>query len=166
MNTIMKRALEHLTAKEQRKIEIGIGGGSEKYHKNRISAMNELAKAYEDVSEKKLVYVCSPYAGDILGNTERARKYAKHAISKGALPFVPHLMFTQIYNDGVPSERGIGCALGLEMLDRCDELWVYGDTISAGMKAEMAYAEKFNIPVVRIREEGEGDINEQSLCNG
>jgi hypothetical protein len=157
MNTIMKRALEHLTAKEQRKIEIGIGGGSEKYHKNRISAMNELAKAYEDVSEKKLVYVCSPYAGDILGNTERARKYAKDAISKGALPFVPHLMFTQIYNDGVPSERGIGCALGLEMLDRCDELWVYGDTISAGMKAEMAYAEKFNIPVVLIKEGGEVD---------
>ncbi len=155
MNHLFRSSLDRMIGREEKKIGMDTSGKSIKYHTNRISAMNELAKAYEETSEKKLVYVCSPYAGDILGNTERARKYAKHVISKGALPFVPHLMFTQIYNDGVPSERGIGCALGLEMLDRCDELWVYGDTISAGMKAEMAYAEKFNIPVVLIKEGGE-----------
>jgi len=152
MNQLFRKSLERELTKAQRKVELG---NNAKYQKIRMDAMNDLAKAYEEASEKKLVYVCSPYAGDILGNTERARKYAKHAISMGALPFVPHLMFTQIYNDGVPSERGIGCALGLEMLDHCDELWVYGNKISAGMKAEMAYAEKFSIPVVRIGEGGE-----------
>ena len=155
MNQLFKKSLERELTKAQRKVELG---NNAKYQKIRMDAMNDLAKAYEKASEKKLVYVCSPYAGDILGNTERARKYAKHAISMGVLPFVPHLMFTQIYNDGVPSERGIECSLGLEMLDRCDELWVYdGKNVSAGMRAEIAYAEKFNIPVVRIEEGGELD---------
>ena len=39
---------------------------------------------------------------------------------------------------------------GLEMLERCEELWICGDRMSAGMKREAAYAKARGIPVRRI----------------
>lgn len=152
MNHLFRSSLDRMIGREEKKIGMDASGKSTKYHTNRISAMKELAKEYELTQEKKLIYVCSPYAGDVLGNTERARKYAKQVIQAGCVPFVPHLLFTQIFNDTVPAERGMGCALGLEMLDRCDELWYFGNTISPGMKQEIAYAEKFGIPTIWVAE--------------
>lgn len=62
----------------------------------------------------------------------------------------PHLLYPQILNDSVPEEREIGIHLGLEILERCEELWICGDQMSAGMKREAAYAKARGIPVRRI----------------
>ena len=42
---------------------------------------------------KPLVYVASPYAGDILHNTELARRYCRYAVDQGCIPLAPHLLF-------------------------------------------------------------------------
>jgi hypothetical protein len=46
-------------------------------------------------------------------------------------------------------------AIGIELLRFCDELRVYGDTISEGMAAELDEAQRFNIP---IRYETDADL--------
>ena len=50
-------------------------------------------------------------------------------------------------NDDVEEERSVGLALGLQMLKRCHEMWVFGDNISDGMAIEIEFATKRNIPI-------------------
>lgn len=37
-----------------------------------------------------LVYVCSPYAGDIETNAKNAKRYSRFAAQKNAIPVTPH----------------------------------------------------------------------------
>lgn len=106
------------------------------------------------MSEKvsKLVYVASPLRGDYDRNMELARQYCKHVIDNGFIPYAPHLLFTQFMDDTIPEERATGMAMGIEMLKRCDELWVFGETISEGMAAEIELAKELDIPIHYIKE--------------
>ena len=100
--------------------------------------------------ETRMIYICSPYAGNTEENTAFARQACGYAIRQGAVPLAPHLLYPQILNDSVPEERETGIRLGLEILERCEELWICGDRMSAGMKREAAYAKAKGIPVRRI----------------
>ena len=87
----------------------------------------------------RLVYISSPLRGDMEKNKEKAKDYCAYAASCGVIPLAPHTIFTQYLNDAVPEQREQGLRMGHELLERCDELWVMGDTISQGMKDEMGY---------------------------
>ena len=93
-----------------------------------------------------LIYVASAYAGNVKENSERAKRYCVHVINEGGVPIAPHLLFTQFLDDSVPHERKLGLDLGLELLEHCDEVWVFGD-ISEGMKREIEKAEELNKPI-------------------
>lgn len=96
---------------------------------------------------RPLVYICSPFAGDRSGNTQKARRYCRFAVRNGAIPFAPHLLFPQFLDDGKPAERAIGMFMGMVLLGKCEQLWVFGKNISAGMAAEIEKAEKKGMPV-------------------
>ena len=91
---------------------------------------------------RPLVYICSPFAGDIEGNTQKARRYSRFAVKSGAIPLAPHLLFPQFLDDTKPAERAIGMFMGMVLLAKCEQLWVFGKTISTGMAAEIEKAEK------------------------
>ena len=93
-----------------------------------------------------LIYVASAYSGDVKENSERAKRYCVHVINEGGVPIAPHLLFTQFLDDSVPHERKLGLDLGLKLLERCDEVWVFGD-VSEGMKREIEKAEELNKPI-------------------
>ena len=119
--------------------------------------MNRLSEEYESVltSEKKLIYVCSPFAGGnkgIEGNIEMAKIYSRKVVSEGGIPFTPHLFFPQFLSE--KTERHVGCELGLVALERCDEIWVFGPERTPGMKQEIIYAEKLGVPVRYLDENG------------
>ena len=42
---------------------------------------------------RPIVYICSPYAGDIETNTAAARRYCRFAVEAGYIPIAPHLLF-------------------------------------------------------------------------
>lgn len=98
----------------------------------------------------KLVYVASPYAGDIEQNTEFAREACRFVMNEGHAFFAPHLLFPQVLDDSKPAERTLGLAMGKATLPKCDELWAFGDFLSPGMMGEIELAEKNNIPVRKI----------------
>lgn len=43
--------------------------------------------------------------------------------------------------------------MGMVLLGKCDQIWVFGRTISAGMAAEIEKAEKKKIPIRYFTEE-------------
>ena len=98
----------------------------------------------------KLIYVASPYAGDVARNVEYAKQACRTVMESGHCFIAPHLMYPAVLNDMVPAERQAGIEMGLTLLHRCDELWAFGPVVSSGMQAEIAEAERLRIPVRRM----------------
>ncbi len=85
-----------------------------------------------------LTYICSPYKGDVEQNLQNARRYCAYALSQGALPIAPHLLFPQFLGaEETEKTRELALHMGLILLTKCKELWFFGDTISEGMKREI-----------------------------
>ncbi len=94
---------------------------------------------------KPLVYICTPYAGDKVKNAANAKRYCRFAYRHNAIPIAPHLLYPQFLNDDDTEERNAGMWMGLILLNKCNELWVFGTVISSGMKAEIDRAKKNNM---------------------
>lgn len=93
--------------------------------------------------ENKLVYICSPYRGEVERNLQYARELTRIALDNGFAPITPHLYLTQAVNDEVPEEREKGMAAGKELLKHCKYILIgskYG--LSAGMLEEIEIAQK------------------------
>ena len=89
---------------------------------------------------RPIVYICSPYAGDVEQNVAAARRYSRFAVETGYIPIAPHLLFPQFLNDGDPAERELGLFFGNALMSKCSEVWVFGSRISDGMAAEIKRA--------------------------
>lgn len=88
-----------------------------------------------------LLYVCSPYRGDIKRNKEYARKLTRTALDNGFVPVTVHLYLTEVTDEQNPEERKRGMAAGMAILEKCKYILIgdkYG--ISEGMKGEMTLA--------------------------
>lgn len=96
-------------------------------------------------------YICSPLSGNISGNIENAKRHALYIFKCGMAPVIPHF-YALILDDEIPDERKLGMQAGISLLWVCDEVWVFGDEITEGMKKEIIFAEKLNIKVKYISE--------------
>lgn len=76
--------------------------------------------------KSKLIYIASPYAGDVKQNVAFAKRACRHAISQGHTPIAVHLLYPQMLDDNDPAEREIGLRLEHRVLESCDELWACG----------------------------------------
>lgn len=97
---------------------------------------------------RPIVYICSPFSGDVKENKKKARTYSRFAVKKGYLPITPHLLFPQFLDDENPDEREIGLHMGLVLMTKCVEVWVFGEKNSEGMKREIQKA-KWRGKVIR-----------------
>ncbi len=93
-------------------------------------------------SFRPLVYICSPYSGDIQRNMEAARRFCRFAVDSGYIPIAPHLQFPQFMDDDNPAERDMALFMDFVLIGKCHEVWVFGDKVSKGMAAEITYAKK------------------------
>lgn len=100
----------------------------------------------------ELLYIISPYAGDVEGNVAFAIRCCRMAIQQGYTPIAVHLLYPQILNDQDPAERAVGLQLGLNILCHCAAAWVCGSRISSGMEAEIRAAEQLGIPIQYVEE--------------
>ena len=89
---------------------------------------------------RPIVYICSPYSGDVEHNVKAAQGYSRHAVDKGCIPLAPHLLFPQFLKESKPQERLLGLLFGNALMSKCSEVWVFGSRISPGMEAEIKRA--------------------------
>ena len=113
----------------------------------------EKARKCNVKSFKPLVFICSPLAGDIDGNTKRTLKYCRFAVESNAIPLAPHLLYPTFTDDSVPEQRETGIACGLAYMECCDEVWAFtGNGISSGMRMELDRAGQLGKPILEIAE--------------
>lgn len=100
-----------------------------------------------------LVYICSPYSGKLSVNKGNARRYCRFAVDSGFIPLAPHLLFPQFMDDGLEREKAL--LMGIVLLTKCAELWVFGECITKGMATEIGRAKKKGQPIRSFTEECE-----------
>lgn len=106
-----------------------------------------MSNKQKDRTYRPLVYIASPLSGDVEANTERARAFCRFALEQGQIPLAPHLLFPQFMDDGNPAERELTIFMDVVLLGKCSELWVLGDTVSAGMQTEIDVAKNRRQPI-------------------
>ena len=102
-----------------------------------------------------LVYICSPYQGDVEHNTQAAQRYSQFALAQKRLPIAPHLLFPQFMGAETDATRELALHMGTILLTKCHELWYFGDRISDGMKLELNRARLRGIPVRHFNDDCE-----------
>ena len=88
---------------------------------------------------RPLVYICSPFSGDIEGNKQRAAEFAFFAYKQGCIPLTPHLLFP-FMNDESREERALALHMDIVIMGKCQEVWVLSERITSGMSAEIEKA--------------------------
>ncbi len=104
---------------------------------------------------RPLVFICSPYAGDIEVNKRAARMYSRFAVERGCIPITPHLLYPQFLDDNDPIDRKLGIRFGEVLMGKCAEVRVFGSRLSEGMRSEVARAKRKGYPLRYFTEECE-----------
>ena len=107
--------------------------------KHAVEQLRESFAAY-----RPIVYICSPYAGDVERNVRQAQAYCRFAVQKNCVPIATHLLFPQFMDDTDPVQRQQALFMSRLLLTKCNEVWVFGETISQGMASEIRKAESRN----------------------
>jgi hypothetical protein len=115
----------------------------------------------ETTNTMRRVIIESPYAGDIDANVAYARRCVRDSLSRGEAPSASHLIYTQVFDDNIQSERTMGIRAGLAWGGAADATIVYTDRgISRGMEIGIDAAKRAN-RVIEYRELGEAEAKEQ-----
>ncbi|MBO5320203.1 MAG: DUF4406 domain-containing protein [Ruminococcus sp.] len=118
-----------------------------------IRMEKEEVAARKAAAFRPVVYICSPCSGDTEKNIENAKKYSRFAVDCHYLPITPHIYFTQFMDDDIPEERDTAIFMNWVLMSKCVELWVFGDIISTGMKAEIDRAKRKHMRIRYFTEE-------------
>jgi hypothetical protein len=128
----MRKVIEHIDAPLPKSVEM----------------QRKLAALFGDTDlPVRKVFVCSPYAGCVKENVHNARMYSRFVFLCGCMPITPHLMYPRFLEDKDIKERDAGIQMGLILLGFCNEIWVFGQRISNGMRREIAFAEAHGIHI-------------------
>ena len=103
-----------------------------------------------DIPDNSLIYVCSPYRGDVEKNTTQAQEYCRRIFDAGYTPIAPHLYFPQFLDETNPVEREAGMEKGIQLLIQCRALVVCGSEITEGMQQEIRLAAKASISILTM----------------
>lgn len=96
---------------------------------------------------RPIVFICSPFAGDVERNIRKAQGYCRFAVGKNRIPFAPHLLFPQFLDDDDKEQRELGLFFGMVFMSKCHELWTFGSNITKGMEVEIEKARERNMHI-------------------
>ena len=83
---------------------------------------------------RPIVYLCNSGTGD-------TEQYCRFALERGQIPLSPLSLMTAVLDEDL---KTLICSV---LLGKCNELCVFGDTITAGMKAEIDVAKRRKQPI-------------------
>lgn len=109
-------------------------------HKIAITQALDSNTVNKDRADQLVVYLCSKYSVDINTNSNDAKRYSRFAVEQGVIPIAPHLLFPVFMDE--KTERDIAMYMSEVLISSVDELWVFGNELSSGMKVEVEVAKK------------------------
>jgi hypothetical protein len=103
--------------------------------------------------DKKLVYIAHPISGDVKGNIDKVLAICRDIHLKSGskiIPYAPYIAALLYLDDNNKEERELGFEANRRLFEKggFDELWLCGDRVSKGMREEVEWCIRLNIPVV------------------
>lgn len=95
----------------------------------------------------KLVYICAPLRGAVIQNIEFARQKAQEVFQAGDIPVCPHITLPSNADPACSVQDEAAREMGLQLLESCHEVRVYGPEWTEGMWAEIRHAMDLGIEV-------------------
>ena len=93
----------------------------------------------------KIAFVCHPFSGAPAGNHRRVVEICSRLAVQGVLPIAPQIYIPQFVDES--TQRELALRLCRELVRISGEVKVYG-VPTAGMRREIAEAQRLGIPVV------------------
>ena len=111
-------------------------------------------------AQNKTIFIAHPIGGGVEGKVEHVLEICERIHLKTIIPVAPYLVSLQYLKDEVVEDRQLGVEANLECFQRgyIDELWLFGDKISSGMKEEIRLARELNIPIIPQTEGTKRDL--------
>lgn len=104
-----------------------------------------------------VAYIAHPISGDVEVNIKKLVEIARkiNLEEPAVVPFIPYLFDLHALRDDVKEERARGIKNSIELFKRgiIDEVRLYGNRISEGMRAEITLAEGLDIRIVPMTDE-------------
>lgn len=105
----------------------------------------------------KIAYIAHPVGGDVEGNLEKIRSIVKRVNIRepNTVPFVPYYADCVSLDDSSYAQRMRGIKNDKWLLGKgfVDEVRLYGNRISDGMKDEVLLAQEMGITVIAMTDE-------------
>lgn len=99
---------------------------------------------------KKKVYICAPLGGHVKENLQNAVTYTEFALKSGVAPVTPHF-YALCLDDNKKEDRELGKSAGMSLLWFCDEMWIFGNNVTEGMRAEINFCKNLNVKVRMVK---------------
>ena len=96
---------------------------------------------------RPLVYICSPYSGDVEANVVLTRRFSAFAVSARQIPLAPHLHYPRLMDETDSDARELAMFFNRILLSKCEQLWAYSGWASAGMRDEIDWTHQMYIPI-------------------
>ncbi|GAE70708.1 hypothetical protein JCM18909_4091 [Cutibacterium acnes JCM 18909] len=96
---------------------------------------------------RPLVYICSPYSGDIAANVELARRFCAFAVKARQIPLAPHLHYPQFMDDTDRMPGSWRCFFQPHPAVEMRAAVGLYRRVSPGMRAEIDWAHQMDIPI-------------------
>lgn len=116
----------------------------------------------------KIVYIAHAISSDVPKNLRRIREILRMILVSGQdhyCPIAPYLPLFDVLDNSNPEHYKLGLNANKHYFERrfVDELWVFGEDISRGVRQEAAWAYEFGIPVIKATILKNGQTMMQSL---
>ena len=108
----------------------------------------------ERISMKKLVFICSPYTGDEDFGRVALQSICRFCFREEVIPLSAHLYLNSLMSRVSRYDKNIGQELSLALIQKCDEVWVFGEVSTFAMARELAHAEILNRKIRYFTREG------------
>ena len=99
----------------------------------------------------KTVFIAHQIAGNLKENIKSALHWARWALKeRQVVPVIPYVYFCLMLDDADEGERELGTKCSMEILRRCEELWICGPLPSKTSEVwkEVAEAERMNKRII------------------
>ena len=89
------------------------------YDPTAYEALSRIEKESKNTPFMPLVYICSPYSGNVEENVKKAREHCRFTLDRGYIPIAMHLLLSHFMDENNTKERDRALFINMVIISKC-----------------------------------------------